>query len=169
MLRAILSLLALSLADAALGAPGVDFQREVRPILSENCFQCHGPDKGTRMANLRLDTRDGAFSARPSGKASVPRNTKASLLYQRVTHETDALRMPPVFTKKTLSTQQKEVLRRWIEQGADWKEHWSFQAPSRPALPQVSAKSWARNPIDTFILAKLEAAHLKPAPEADRR
>src|SRR5712692_7460698 len=161
--------LALSLAGAAVAAPAVDFQREVRPILSENCFRCHGPDKGTRMANLRLDTREGAFSARPNGKAIVPRNTKASLLYQRVTSETDALRMPPVFTKKTLSTQQKDVLRRWIEQGADWKEHWSFQAPSRPRLPQVAAKSWARNPIDTFILAKLDAAHLKPAPEADRR
>ena len=167
--RAILSLLTLSLAGAALAAPGVDFQREVRPILSENCFQCHGPDKGTRMANLRLDTRDGAFAARPNGKAIVPRNTKASLLYQRVAHEQDALRMPPAFTKKTLSAQQKDVLRRWIEQGAPWKEHWSFQAPVRPPLPQVAAKSWPRNPIDSFILAKLEAARLKPAPEADRR
>src|SRR5436190_7833525 len=159
---ATLALLAVSLA-------AVDFQREVRPILSENCFQCHGPDKGTRMANLRLDTRDGAFSARPNGKAIVPRNTQASLLYQRVTHETDGLRMPPVFTKKTLSAQQKDVLRRWIEQGAPWKEHWSFQAPVRPALPPVAAKNWPRNPIDTFILAKLETAHLKPASEADRR
>jgi hypothetical protein len=169
MARATLPFLALFLAGAAFAAPGVDFQREVRPILSENCFQCHGPDKGTRMANLRLDTREGAFSARPNGKAIVPRNTKASLLYQRVTQETDALRMPPVFTKKTLSTQQKDVLRRWIEQGADWKEHWSFQAPSRPSLPRVAAKSWTRNPIDAFILAKIEAARLKPAPEADRR
>src|SRR2546422_11398994 len=98
---ATLALLAVSLA-------AVDFQREVRPILSENCFQCHGPDKGTRMANLRLDTRDGAFSARPNGKVIVPRSAKTSLLYQRVTHETDALRMPPVFTKKALSTQQTD-------------------------------------------------------------
>src|SRR6476646_4920500 len=169
MLRATLSLLALSLAGAALAAPGVDFQREVRPILSENCFQCHGPDKGTRMANLRLDTREGAFSERQNGKVIVPRNTKASLLYQRVAHEQNALRMPPVFTKKTLSAQQKDVLRRWIEQGAPWKEHWSFQAPVRLALPPVAAKNWPRNPIDTFILAKLETARLKPAAEADRR
>src|SRR2546426_7207837 len=155
MLRLTLLPLAISLAGSAYAAPAVDFQREVRPILSENCCQCHGPDKSTRMANLRLDTREGAFSARPAGKAIVPRNSKASLLYQRVTHETDALRMPPAFTKKTLSSQQKDVLRRWIEQGADWKEHWSFQAPSRPALPQVTGKSWPRNPIDAFILAKL--------------
>src|SRR2546427_8753631 len=101
--RTTLSFLTLCLAGGALAAPAVDFQREVRPILSENCFQCHGPDKSTRMANLRLDTREGAFSARPAGKAIVPRNTKASLLYQRVTHEQDTLRMPPAFTKKTLS------------------------------------------------------------------
>src|SRR6185436_3049049 len=119
MLRATISLLALLLAGAAHAAPGVDFQREVRPILSENCFQCHGPDKGTRMANLRLDTRDGASTA------IVPRNAKASKLYQRVSLD----QMPPAFTKKTLSAQQKDVLRRWIEQGASWKEHWSFQAP----------------------------------------
>ena len=123
------------------------------------------------MANLRLDTRDGAFSTRPNGKVIVPGNTNASLLYQRVFHEKDALRMPPVFARKTLSAQQKDVLRRWIEQGASWKEHWSFQAPVRPALPQVSAKSWVRNPIDTFILAKLDAAQLKPAsrPRRGRR
>jgi hypothetical protein len=170
MLRLNPALLALSLAGAALAAPaGVDFQREIRPILSENCFQCHGPDPATRMAGLRLDTREGAFAARPSGKVIVPGEPKASLLYQRVFHEKEALRMPPAFARKNLTSQQKDVLRRWIEQGAPWKEHWSFQAPSRPALPRVAARGWTRNPIDTFILAKLEAARLQPAPEADRR
>ncbi len=147
----------------------VDFQREVRPILSENCFHCHGPDKNTRMAGLRLDTREGAFSVRPGGSVIAPGNTRASLLYQRIASDKDAMRMPPVFTKKALTDQQKGVLKRWIEQGAAWKEHWSFQAPVRPAAPRVVAKEWPRNPIDTFILAKLEAARLKPAPEADRR
>jgi hypothetical protein len=121
------------------------------------------------MAGLRLDTREGAFSARPGGSVIVPGDTRASLLYQRISHDKDAMRMPPVFTKKTLTDQQKSVLKRWIEQGATWKEHWSFQAPVRPASPRVAAKDWPRNPIDTFILAKLEAARLKPAPEADRR
>src|SRR4051812_6912934 len=159
MLRLSLSLLALSLAGISLAAPaGVDFQREVRPILSENCFQCHGPDKGTRMADLRLDTREGAFATRPAGNVITPGDPKSSLLYQRVFHEKDALRMPPAFAKKTLTNPQKDVLRRWIEQGAQWKEHWSFQPPVRPALPQVVATNWSRNPIDKFILAKLEAA-----------
>ena len=147
----------------------VDFQREVRPILSENCFHCHGPDKNTRMADLRLDTREGAFGTRATGKVIVPGSAKTSLLFQRITHEKEAMRMPPAFSKKTLTAQQREVLRRWIDQGASWKEHWSFQPPVRPAAPRVSARTWPRNPIDTYILAKLEASGLAPGPEADRR
>lgn len=150
------------------GVGGVDFQREVRPILSENCFHCHGPDKSTRMVGLRLDARDSAFSTRPNGRVIVPGDARASLLYQRISHNIDAMRMPPVFAKRTLTAEQKDVFRRWIEQGAPWKEHWSFQAPVRPALPQVAAKQWPRNPIDNFILAKIEAVSLKPEPEADR-
>ena len=132
--------LASGLLTGALSAatdPAVDFQRQVRAILSENCFHCHGPDKNTRMAGLRLDTREGAFSARPGGSVIVPGDTRASLLYQRISHDKDAMRMPPVFTKKTLTDQQKSVLKRWIEQGATWKEHWSFQAPVRPASPRA--------------------------------
>src|SRR5262245_24186210 len=164
------ALLTASLACAPVTAQNpVDFQREVRPILSENCFQCHGPDKNTRMAGLRLDTREDAFATRVNGMVIAPGNPKASLLYQRISHEKDALRMPPAFSKKILTAQQKAVLRRWIEQGAQWKEHWSFQPPLRPALPAVQAKGWTRNPIDAFILARLEAAKLTPAPEADRR
>lgn len=162
-------LLALAPLPLAAAAGGVDFQREVRPILSENCFHCHGPDQGTRMAGLRLDTRDSAFSTRPNGKVIVPGDPSASLLYQRISHEKEAMRMPPVFTKKSLTAEQKDVLRRWIEQGAQWKEHWSFQAPVRAALPPVTRKDWPRNPIDRFVLAKLEEAGLQPAPEADRR
>src|SRR5215831_16087796 len=101
------------------GAPGgVDFQREVRPILSENCFQCHGPDKSTRMADLRLDTREGLSAKRAAGIVVVPSDPKASLLYQRITHEKVAMRMPPAFSHKTLSDKQKALLGRWIEQGA---------------------------------------------------
>src|SRR5579872_486049 len=100
------------------GVPGaVDFQREVRPILSENCFQCHGPDKGTRMADLRLDTREGLSARRAAGTVVAPRDPKASLLYQRISAEKAALRMPPAFSHKTLTEQQIAVLRRWIEQG----------------------------------------------------
>ncbi|MCC7156387.1 MAG: DUF1553 domain-containing protein [Bryobacterales bacterium] len=147
----------------------VDFQKDVRPILADACFACHGPDKATRLMNLRLDTRDGAFQKRKSGSPIVPGNPQASLVYQRITQEKAALRMPPAMSHKTLTDAQKEIIRRWIQQGAPWKEPWAFSAPKRPALPPVRHASWPRNPIDRFILARLEAAGLKPAPEADRR
>jgi hypothetical protein len=146
----------------------VDFQRAVRPILSDNCFHCHGPDQNTRMADLRLDTREGAFAAREGGSPIVPGNAKASLLYQRIIDSDPARRMPPEYSHKKLSDEQKEILRRWIDQGASFKEHWSFVAPARPPLPKVKQSGWVRNPIDNFIVAKLESAGLQPAPEADR-
>jgi hypothetical protein len=147
----------------------VDFQREVRPILSDACFACHGPDKGTRMADLRLDTREDATAPRKNGAAIVPGKPEASLLWKRIVEEKPARRMPPPYSHKTLTSQQREVLKRWIEQGAPWREHWSFVPPVRPALPPVKRKDWVRTPIDRFILARLEAANLSPAPEADRR
>ncbi len=147
----------------------VDFQRVVRPILSDNCFHCHGPDPNTRLADLRLDTREGAYTARENGTPVVPRNLQASLVYQRIMDADPARRMPPKYSHKSLTAEQKDVLKRWIEQGAPWKEHWSFSAPVRPQLPAVKTKSWARNPIDQFILAKLEASGLDPSLGADRR
>jgi hypothetical protein len=150
-------------------APLVNFQRQVRPILSDNCFLCHGPDKGTRMANLRLDIHDGAFETRKNGAVIVPGKPEESLLIKRISSDNPSYRMPPVFAHKTLTADQKNILRRWVEQGAQWKDHWAFIPPTRPALPTVEDTKWARNPIDDFILAKLEANHLQPAPEADRR
>src|SRR6476469_10070840 len=155
--------------DPALHAPPVNFQRQVRPILSENCFLCHGPDKGTRMADVRLDIREGAFAQRKNGVVIVPGKPDESLLIRRVLSENPAYRMPPVFSHKTLKPEQKEILRRWVEQGAPWKDHWAFVAPVRPQPPAVKDAQWARTPIDSFILAKLEASGLQPAPEADRR
>ena len=150
-------------------AQGVDFQRVVRPILSDACFHCHGPDKNTRMVDLRLDTREGAFTARENGTPIVPGNSKASLVYQRITEQDSSRRMPPESSNKTLTLEQKDILKRWIEEGATWKEHWSFVPPVRQAVPSVKTTAWIRNPIDQFILAKLEAAGLQPGPEADRR
>jgi hypothetical protein len=138
----------------------VDFQREVRPILSDACYHCHGPDKGSRMANLRLDV---------PGPAIVAGKPEESKLWKRVTHTNAALRMPPAQSHKTLSDAQKDVLKRWIQEGAAYKEHWSFSAPRRPALPSVRNAGWARNSIDQFLLARLEAEGLAPAPEADKR
>lgn len=162
---------------ACLVAPGVlaavpakiDFQRDIRPILSDNCFRCHGPDPETRMVNLRLDLRDAATSKRENGTAVVPGSPEQSLLWQRVSQEKPARRMPPPTANKILTADQKETLKRWIEQGATWKEHWVYTAPKRPALPAVKDEHWVRRPIDRFILAKLEAEGLTPAPEADRR
>ncbi len=150
-------------------SPPVDFQRVVRPILSENCFHCHGPDANTRMADLRLDTREGVFAKRENGTPVVPGNLQASLVYQRITQADPALRMPPESSHKVLTDAQKDILKRWIAEGATWKEHWSFVPPSRASLPAVKKKDWVRNPVDAFVLAKLEAAGLEPAPEAERR
>ena len=158
-------LLSVSPADA----DPVNFQREVRPILSDNCFQCHGPDLKTRLAGLRLDSREEVFAQRSSGSLIVAGDPDASLLYQRVSSEDPGRRMPPVHSKKELTQEQIDTLRLWIEQGATWDEHWSFQRPRRPLLPAVANRFWERNPIDRFILARLESAGLAPNPEADRR
>ena len=168
---------ALQGATAAEPAPAVDFQRDVRPILSDNCFACHGPDEATREADLRLDTRDGAFSARPpAGRSNRPRDPAvvpgdidASLLVERINHTDPLRRMPPEVSQKTLSGDQVETLTRWIEQGAPWDEHWSFAAIDRPTPPDVDDEVWARDPLDRFILARLEAEEFTPAEEADRR
>ena len=173
MLRSLISLVLLPFASAfgqtARPAGAVDFQRDVRPILSDACFRCHGPDESKRMVGLRLDTREGAFSERKSGQVIVPGKPEASILYKRITNDKEALRMPPAHSNKKLSQEQKDTLRRWIQQGASWKEHWAFNPPVRRSLPVVSAQNWVRNPIDSFILAALEARGLRPAPEADRR
>ena len=147
----------------------VDFQREVRPILSDACFHCHGPDQATRMAGLRLDTRDGAFTQRKTGSPIVPGKPGSSLVIQRITHEQKARRMPPESSHKVLTVKQIDTLKRWVAEGAPWKEHWSFTAPVRATPPAVVNKAWIRGPIDQFILAKLEQQALIPATPADRR
>ena len=150
-------------------AQAVDFQRDVRPILADNCFRCHGPDESTRQVRLRLDTEEGVFSERPNGQPIVAGNASASLLFQRITHENQRLRMPPASSNKTLSDKQIDVLRRWIDDGASWDQHWSFKPVLRAELPVVSDEMWVRNPLDYFILAQLDADGLSPAPEADKR
>ncbi len=120
------------------------------------------------MVDLRLDIQEGAFAARKNGSPVVPGKPDESLLVKRIYSNNPAFRMPPVFSHKTLTQEEKDTLRRWIEQGAKWSQHWSFVPPKRPALPQVQRAAWPRNEIDRFILAKIEANGLEPAPEADR-
>ena len=143
-------------ASAAL----VDFQRQVRPILSDNCFHCHGPDEATRMVGLRLDTQEGAFEKREGGWVIVAGNPNGSLLYQRITATDAAQRMPPESSHKALTDDQKKILKNWIEQGAAWKQHWSFVPVTRPLVPVVKGQTWVKSPIDAFILAKLETSGL---------
>ncbi len=164
-----LSMCATQMVWAAPPSTTVDFQRQVRPILSDNCFLCHGPDKGTRMVDLRLDIKDGAMAARKNGTPIVPGKPDESLLIKRIFSDNPAYRMPPTFSHKTLTAEQKDTLRKWIEQGAPWKEHWSFVPPAQPALPEVKNAAWVKTPIDRFVLARLESAGLTPNAEADRR
>lgn len=148
----------------------VEFNRDIRPILSDNCFQCHGPDKAKRKADLRLDTEEGAFAKLrdDEGHSIVRGKPGDSELFRRVSITDERKRMPPAKSGRKLSERQIELLRRWIEQGGKWQKHWAFITPKRPDTPQVKNQSWPRNPIDHFILARLEQEGMTPAPEADR-
>ncbi len=154
---------------SAAPAASVDFQREIRPILSDNCFACHGPDNSTRMAGLRLDLKEDALQHRKNGAAIVPGNSAESLLYLRIAETNKAKKMPPEYSHKKLTPAQIETFKRWIDEGAPWTEHWAWKAPEAKAPPAVRRKDWVRNPIDQFILAKLEGERLAPAPAADKR
>ena len=147
----------------------LDFNRDVRPILSENCFTCHGPDKNKRKAGLRLDLKESATATLESGdRAVVPGDVEKSRLLKVIVSTDDDDRMPPKKTGKTLSREQVDVLRDWIAQGAEFKPHWAYVPPERPSLPTVKTKGWVRNEIDRFILARLEKEGLKPSAPADK-
>jgi hypothetical protein len=153
---------------AKAGSP-VDFNRQILPILSENCFACHGPDATKRKARLRLDTKEGAFgNLRGGGHAIVPGNLAMSSLILRVTAADPSDVMPPPETGKKLKPEQITLLKQWIQQGAKWLSHWAFVPTTRPPLPKVDKPSLARNAIDQFILARLGAEHLSLSAEADK-
>jgi mono/diheme cytochrome c family protein len=152
-------------AVTAFATDKLEYNRDVRPILAENCFACHGPDSASRKADLRLDKREVAIEH----DAIVPGKPSQSSIVSRVFEEDADTVMPPPATKKKLTAVQKEILKQWVAEGAEYQPHWSLIAPTRPALPPVRNNDWIKTPIDAFILAKLEAAGLSPAPEADRR
>jgi len=165
--------LTITLAFCALWTPtaraDVDFNRDVRPILSARCFKCHGPDDTTRESGLRLDTREGAIAEADSGEhAIVPGKPDASELLRRITSDDDSERMPPPEANQDMTDTEIRILREWIVAGAEYEPHWAYVAPQRPDLPAVQATDWPRNGIDHFILAKLESEGLEPSPEADR-
>lgn len=161
----LLALVALFHALVAVAAEPIGFNRDIRPIFAEKCTQCHGPDSASRKADLRLDRRESAIEV----GAIAPGKPDESELIARIDTSDPKEVMPPPSSHKTLSKAEKDLLRRWVAEGAKYEPHWSFIAPKRPALPAVKQADWVRNPIDRFVLSRLEASGLTPAPEADRR
>ncbi len=149
----------------------IDFNYHVRPILSDRCYTCHGPDEASRQAGLRLDIEADAFAAIGENKdhyAIVKGDVAASALVSRI-YETDPTeQMPPPESNLVLEPYEKEILKRWIEQGAEWKTHWSFIPPAKTNLPKVQNTAWPQNEIDYFILSQLEAQQLKPSEKASK-
>ena len=147
----------------------VSFRREILPLLSERCFLCHGPDEGTREGDLRLDRRDDAIANRDGQFVIKPGAPDQSSLLERLVAKDDDERMPPADSgKKPLTPEQVSLIRQWIIQGAPWSSHWAYEAPRRPPAPKTQLKGWTTNPLDAFVLARLEQEHLRPSAQADR-
>ena len=146
-------------------APRVSYLRDVRPILAQHCFGCHGPDAAARKGKLRLDLKDHALAARDGRRVVAPGDPAGSLAWERVTAADADARMPP---GEPLTPKQLALLRAWIEQGAAWEDHWSFVPPVKPPVPRVADAGWVRDPLDAFVLARLEREGLRPEPEAAR-
>lgn len=157
------SFLLLMVTCSVTWAQEIQFNRDIRPILAENCLHCHGPDSGTREAELRLDKEEGA-------KASVivPGAPEKSALVERIQATDPDAVMPPPDSGKSLEPHERELLSKWIKDGAKWDRHWSFKPVVRPAVPQHDS-AWPKNPIDAFVLARLQKEQLSPSPGADRR
>lgn len=163
------TLLALVLAASGAVPDKPGYNRDIRPILSNNCFYCHGPDEKKREAKLRLDVRDNALAEHDSGHAIVPGKPDESELLKRIlSHDKDEVMPPPKAKKPPLTEEQIATLRRWIEQGAPYEGHWAFLPLNSAPPPAVKDRTWVRNPIDQYILARLESEGIRPSPEADR-
>jgi hypothetical protein len=174
---AVLSLVVLGVSSALAAAPSaapsrVEFNRDIRPILSDNCFYCHGPDPKHREADLRLDLRDAATAERDGSTAIVPGKPEASALVERITSADADVLMPPPDSNKKLTPRQIDLLRRWIAEGAEYQSHWAYAPlakPQPPELTDAADRAWARNDVDRFIAARLRREGLPPAAEADPR
>ena len=169
-LAIVLTAVGVGTASWASGSDAVLFNRDIRPILSDRCYTCHGPDKANRKTNMHFDTEEGAFTALSSGGFAIVRGAPAkSVMVQRISSDNPGFRMPPAYMGYAkLPEREIDLIRRWIAQGAKWQKHWSFIAPEIAAQPQVMHNTWPRNAIDYYVLAHLEHAGLAPSPEADR-
>lgn len=150
------------------GRQRVSYLRDVRPILAQYCFACHGPDEATREEDLRLDSREHAFEARGSRAVIAPGAPDKSLVWLRMNSDSESKRMPPIDQAKQPSAAERATIKTWIEQGAEWEEHWAFVAPRRAPIPEVSDAAWVRDPLDAFVLERLDRERLTPGPEASR-
>lgn len=159
-----IALIQFSFVDAFADEPTLQFNRDIRPILFDQCLACHGPDSASRKGDLRLDLREAAIER----KAISPGSPDKSELIARIESTDPDLMMPPPSSNKALTPEQKEILKRWVKQGAEYQPHWAFIPPVKHPIPAVKNTAWVKNPIDAFVLAKLEASGLSPAPEADR-
>jgi len=146
----------------------IRFNRDVRPILSDKCVFCHGPDEAQRKADLRLDDPESALADRGGYRVVEPGDPEASELIYRIKTDDEFDKMPPEDSGKELSDEEIAILERWVAEGAEFKPHWSLVPPERPPVPEVADQSWPRNPIDRFLRSRMEAEGLEPAPEADR-
>jgi len=166
----LLLFVALLAAAPARAEEPLRFNRDIRPILSDKCFACHGPDAANRKTKLRFDIESGAKIELGKGRyAIVPGNPAKSEMISRITSANVAMRMPPAYAKKEkLSDREIDLLRRWIAQGAAWEAFWSFIPPKSPVVPRVREQDRVRNPIDSFVFSRLEREGLRPSPEADK-
>ena len=146
----------------------VSFNHDIRPIMSDICFQCHGPDANAREAELRLDRREDAFADRDGSPAIVPGDPEESLLIWMINAEDEEDRMPPKKHQRRLTNKEKQLFADWIKEGAEYQEHWAYIPPKKQALPAVKNRRWVKNSIDQFILSNLESEGLKPSPEAGK-
>jgi hypothetical protein len=149
-------------------ASQIDFNRDIRPILTDKCWICHGPDAEAKKIKLRLDSEVAATADLGGGRAIVPGDVERSQLARRITASDEAMRMPPVDSGHSLSRAEIDLLLEWIKQGAKWRKHWSFIKPEKPPLPRIKNGAWPKNAIDYFVLERLEREGMEPAPEADR-
>lgn len=146
----------------------INFVRDIRPILSRNCFECHGPDEGHRKGDLRLDTQEGAFAKGAGHQAFIPGKPDESEAFARMISTDPTEQMPPPKSGKSLTPEQQELIRKWIEEGANWGSHWSFEKPVRVPPPAIKDRAWATNGIDHFVYANLQDKGLVPSPEAEK-
>ncbi len=162
--------LSLAVTTPAHGADEqVNYNRDIRPILSNTCYKCHGPDEKERQAGLRLDTEEGSRLKLESGEAGiVPKQSDKSAVYQRIVTTDADLKMPPADSGKTLKPNEVELIKKWIDQGGSYAKHWSFLPPERAPLPEVAHREAVKNPIDQFVIARLEREGLAPSPQADK-